>query len=68
VVKKWGVHAAWPVDGRTVLVQSGAGAVGICAVQLSHRAGAVVIATVRSSSDESNARNAGADHVFSLSA
>ena len=25
------VHAAGPVDGRTVLVQGGAGAVGICA-------------------------------------
>jgi NADPH2:quinone reductase len=58
------VHAAGPVEGRTVLVQGGAGAVGVCAVQLASRAGAVVIATVRSSSDESAARRAGAHHVL----
>jgi NADPH2:quinone reductase len=57
------VHAAGPVDGRTVLVQGGAGSVGICAVQLAWRAGALVIATVRSSSDEPIARAAGAHHV-----
>jgi NADPH2:quinone reductase len=57
------VHAAGPVDGRTVLVQGSAGAVGICAVQLARRAGALVIATVRSSSDESTAFEAGAHHV-----
>jgi NADPH2:quinone reductase len=32
------VHVAGPVEGRTVLVQGGAGAVGACAVQLAHRA------------------------------
>jgi NADPH2:quinone reductase len=58
------VHAAGSVEGRTVLVQGGAGAVGVCAAQLAHRAGALVIAVVRSSSDESTARNAGADHVL----
>src|SRR5215510_11317901 len=57
------VHVAGPVKDRTVLVQGGAGAVGSCAVQLAHRAGARVIATVRSSSDESFARHAGADEV-----
>jgi len=57
------VHAAGPVDGRTVLVQGGAGAVGVCAVQLARRAGALVIATVRSSSDEPIARASGAHHV-----
>jgi len=57
------VHAAGSVEGRTVLVQGGAGAVGLCAVQLAFRAGAFVIATVRSSSDESIARRAGAHHV-----
>jgi NADPH2:quinone reductase len=58
------VHAAGPVQGRTVLVQGGAGAVGLCAVQLAHRAGAYVIATVRSSSDESSARRAGTNEVL----
>ena len=57
------VHAAGPVEGRTVLVHGGAGAVGISAVQLASRAGALVIATVRSSSDESTATRAGAHHV-----
>ena len=58
------VHGAGAVEGRTVLVQGGAGAVGACAVQLAHRAGAFVIGVVRSSSDESTAKNAGAHHVL----
>jgi NADPH2:quinone reductase len=58
------VHVAGPVQGRTVLVQGGAGAVGFCAVQLAHRAGAYVIATVRSASDEPEVRRAGADEVL----
>jgi NADPH:quinone reductase len=58
------VHAAGPVDGRTVLVQGGAGAVGACAVQLAHRAGARVIATCRSESDKKVASGAGADEVL----
>ena len=57
------VHTAGPVEGRTVLVQGGAGAVGICAVQLANRAGATVIASVRAPSDEAIARSAGAHHV-----
>ena len=57
------VHAAGPAGGRTVLVQGGAGAVGICALQLASRAGATVIATVRSLADEPIVRNAGAHHV-----
>jgi NADPH:quinone reductase len=56
------VHAAGPVDGRTVLVRGGAGAVGLCAVQLARRAGALVIASVRSSADEPVAFDAGAHH------
>ena len=60
------VHVAGPVAGRTVLVQGGAGAVGVCAVQLARRAGAIVIATVRSSPDEAVARQAGAHHVLRL--
>jgi NADPH:quinone reductase len=58
------VHVAGPVKGRTVLVQGAAGAVGMCAVQLAHFAGAFVIGTVRSSDDEPAARNAGADAVL----
>ncbi|MFZ3374364.1 MAG: NADPH:quinone reductase [Chthoniobacterales bacterium] len=58
------VHVAGPIEGRVVLVQGGAGAVGLCAVQLAHRAGAFVIATVRSPADESTVRLAGADEVF----
>ena len=37
---------------------------GICAVQLARRAGARVIGTVRTSSDESTAKNAGAHEVL----
>lgn len=58
------VHAGGPVAGRVVLVQGGAGAVGQCAVQLARRAGARVIATVRSVVDEAVASRAGADAVI----
>ena len=58
------VHVAGPVKGSTVLVQGGAGAVGVCAVQLAHRAGARVIATCRSESDREIASRAGADEVL----
>src|SRR6201981_2872093 len=57
------VHVAGPVSGRTVLVQGAAGSVGLCAVQLARRAGAKVIGTIRSSSDEGTAKKAGADEV-----
>jgi NADPH2:quinone reductase len=57
------VHIAGSVNGRTVLVQGAAGSVGLCAVQLAHFAGARVIGTVRSSSDEATAKKAGADEV-----
>lgn len=57
------VHVAGPVAGGTVLVQGGAGAVGQSAVQLAHRAGARVIATVRRASDEQLVRASGADEV-----
>lgn len=56
-------HAAGPVEGRTVLAQGGAGAVGICALQLASRAGATLIAAVRATSDDAIARIAGAHHV-----
>src|SRR5215472_8178581 len=58
------VHVAGPIEGRTVLVQGGAGAVGACAVQLAHRAGARVIATCRSETDKEVASRAGADEVL----
>jgi NADPH:quinone reductase len=58
------VHVAGSINGRTVLVQGGAGAVGACAVQLAHRAGARVIATCRAESDKEIASRAGADEVL----
>jgi NADPH2:quinone reductase len=57
------VHVAGPVEGRTVLVQGGGGAVGACAVALARHAGARVIATVRHERDEAVAAQAGAHHV-----
>jgi NADPH2:quinone reductase len=59
-----GVHVAGPVKGCVVLVQGGAGSVGACAVQLARRAGAHVIATVRSGEDEAAASRAGAHQVI----
>ena len=58
------VHVAGSVAGRTVLVQGGAGAVGACAVQLAHQAGARVIATCRAESDKEIALRAGANEVL----
>jgi NADPH2:quinone reductase len=58
------VDVAGPVDGRVVLVQGGAGAVGQYAVGLARHAGALVIATVRSEGDVAAARRAGAHHVI----
>jgi len=51
------------VSGRTVVVQGAAGAVGLCAVALARHAGARVIGTVRSTSDQQTALNAGAHDV-----
>jgi NADPH2:quinone reductase len=58
------VHVAGSVEGRTLLVQGGAGSVGACAVQLAHRAGARVIATCRAERDKEIALRAGADEVL----
>ena len=58
------VHAAGSVDGRVVLVQGGAGAVGQCAVGLARHAGALVITTVRSERDVLVSQRAGAHHVI----
>src|SRR5262249_7604397 len=49
------VHVGDDVNGRTVLVQNAAGAVGLCAVALARYAGARVISTVRSTSDQETA-------------
>jgi NADPH2:quinone reductase len=57
------VHVAGRVEGRTLLVQGGGGAVGSCAVALARHAGAHVIATVRHERDEAVAAQAGAHHV-----
>jgi NADPH2:quinone reductase len=61
------VHVGGSVAGRVVLVQGGAGAVGICAVQLARQAGAHVIATVRSAEDEAPTLRAGANQVIQTS-
>jgi NADPH2:quinone reductase len=58
------VHVAGSVNGATVLVQGAAGSVGACAVQLARFAGARVIGTVRSPSDEATAKSAGAHDVL----
>ena len=57
------IHAGGPLEGRTVLIQGGAGAVGTCAVRLGRLAGATVIATVQSPEHSDVARQAGAHHV-----
>lgn len=62
------VHVAGPVEGRTVLVQGGAGAVGACAVALARQAGARVIATCRSENAREAALRAGAHDVLLMDA
>jgi len=52
-----------PIDGQTVLVHGGAGAVGHAAIQLARRAGAHVITTVSSKAKAAIATTAGA-HVI----
>jgi NADPH2:quinone reductase len=58
------VQLAGRLAGKTVLVQGGAGAVGACAVQLAHRAGARVIATCRAKRSMDIPAENGADHVL----
>lgn len=53
-----------PIEGQTVLVTGGAGAVGFYAVQLARWAGARVIATVSGPRKAEDARAAGADLVL----
>ncbi len=58
------VFADGAVEGQTVLVTGGAGAVGHYAVQLARWGGATVIATVSSDAKAAHARAAGAHHVI----
>ena len=51
------------LEGKVVLVQGGAGAVGNAAIQLAHWAGATVVATISSPRKAQLAAAAGADHV-----
>jgi NADPH:quinone reductase len=57
------LFADGPLDGRTVLVAGGAGAVGRFAIQQALAAGATVISTVSSEAKAALAREAGARHV-----
>lgn len=57
------LFADGPVEGGTVLVAGGAGAVGHFAVQLAKNAGARVVTTVSSPEKAELAAEAGADHV-----
>jgi NADPH:quinone reductase len=57
------LFADGPVDGKTVLVAGGAGAVGHFAIELAKRAGARVITTVSSHEKAVLAEKAGADLV-----
>jgi NADPH2:quinone reductase len=57
------LFADGPVDGRTVLVAGGAGAVGHFAIELARAAGATVISTVSSPEKAALATAAGAHHV-----
>lgn len=58
------VHVGGLVEGRTVLVQGGAGRVGAWAAQFAYRAGARVIATCRSEINKEIASRAGASDVL----
>lgn len=57
------LFASGPVEGQTILVTGGAGAVGNYAVQLAKWGGARVIATVSNEGQAADARAAGADLV-----
>ena len=58
------LFADGPVEGKTVLVTGGAGAVGHYAIQWAKRGGATVITTVSSDKKAEHARAAGADHLI----
>ena len=58
------VFGGGPVDGGTILVTGGAGAVGNCAIQLAKWGGARVLATVSGAAKGEAATRAGADTVI----
>ncbi len=58
------VFADGPVEGKTLLVTGGAGAVGQCAIQLAKWGGARVITTVSGFFKAQQSKAAGADHVI----
>lgn len=58
------VFADGSVEGQTILVTGGAGAVGYYAVQLAKWGGGVVVTTVSRSEQAEVARDAGADYVI----
>jgi NADPH2:quinone reductase len=58
------LFADGPLNGQTILVTGGAGAVGHCAIQLAKWGGARVITTVSSETKATQARQAGADEVI----
>ncbi len=60
----FGVYADGPVDGKTVLVTGGAGAVGHYAIQFAKMGGAKVITTVSGGKKGAHAKTAGADAVI----
>ena len=62
------VFADGPVDGQTVLVTGGAGAVGAYAIQFAKLGGARVLTTVSSDRKAEIAADAGADYVFNYKA
>ncbi len=58
------VFADGPVEGQTLLVAGGAGAVGFYAIQLARFGGATVITTISSDDKAAIAQTSGADHVL----
>ena len=62
------VFADGPVEGLTILVTGGAGAVGSTAVQLAKWGGATVITTISSDEKAQEARTVGADHILNYRA
>lgn len=64
ITAHWCLFGDGPIDGGTVLVTGGAGAVGHAAIELARNAGARVIATVSGEEKAELARAAGADAVL----
>ncbi|NNF27692.1 MAG: NADPH:quinone reductase [Gemmatimonadetes bacterium] len=58
------VHSAGPPAGKCVMIQGGAGAVGLASVALARFAGARVVATTRGAAQEAKAESAGAHAVI----